>query len=250
MPPPADRRRVPHHPRADDPVSLLGKLTADAATRHIAAGEEASVQFDLLLKDRLTRPTGTQRPVATIPTGEVIDRYGRMLAYLAPWYTGGATDPLPPKDDPRRRTFKLDMVTAGWAASFIIYPRYPTTMTSTCCSTRPEQPGRRSLAPGTPTGPGCCSATSTVCVSSWARPKRESRAWPTPSSESASTYALDKPKSVGLVGWAKVPPPDRMWCGPTTPPPPQSISASRWHRSPATTSRRSQPLWRTGNVAP
>jgi hypothetical protein len=58
---------------------LVDRLDADAAARHIAAGEEASVQFDLLLKDRLARPDGRQRSVATIPTGEVIDRYGRML---------------------------------------------------------------------------------------------------------------------------------------------------------------------------
>ena len=80
---------------------LVDRLDAGTA-RHIAAGEQASLEFDLLLRDRLTRPTGTQRPVATFPTGEVIDRYGRMLAYLAPWFTGGASDPVPPKNDPAR----------------------------------------------------------------------------------------------------------------------------------------------------
>jgi len=104
---------------------LVDRLDAGAAARHIEAGEEASVRFDLLLKDRLARPDGTQRRVATIPTGEVIDRYGRMLAYLAPWFTGAASDPLPPKNDPARRTFNLDMVASGWAAPFLIFPSLP-----------------------------------------------------------------------------------------------------------------------------
>lgn len=108
---------------------LVDRLDAGAAARHIAAGEAASVQFDLLLKDRLARPDGTQRRVATIPTGEVIDRYGRMLAYLAPWFTGGRADPLPPKNDPARRTFNLDMVAAGWAAQFMVFPSLPKTPT-------------------------------------------------------------------------------------------------------------------------
>jgi hypothetical protein len=63
-----------------------------------------------------------QRPVATIPTGEVIDRYGRMLPYLAPWFSGGASDPLPPWDDAARPTFNLDMVAGGWAAPFMVFP--------------------------------------------------------------------------------------------------------------------------------
>jgi endonuclease YncB( thermonuclease family) len=105
---------------------LLDRLDPDAAARHIAAGEQATSEFDLLLQERLTRPDGSQRPVATIPTGEVIDRYGRMLAYLAPWYTGTRSDPLPRlKADPRRRTFNLDMVAAGWATSFLVYPSLP-----------------------------------------------------------------------------------------------------------------------------
>jgi hypothetical protein len=40
----------------------------------------------------------------------------RLLAYLAPWFGGSASDPLPPRDDPQRLTFNLDMVEAGWGA--------------------------------------------------------------------------------------------------------------------------------------
>jgi hypothetical protein len=67
---------------------LVAKLTPDAAARHIAAGGRATEIFDRLLADRLTRPTGTVRPLATIATGEIIDRYGRLLGYLAPWFSG------------------------------------------------------------------------------------------------------------------------------------------------------------------
>ena len=60
-----------------------------------------------------------------IPTGEFIDRYGRLLAYLAPWFAGPPGDPLPPKDAPERRTFNLDMVASGWGAMFVIYRSLP-----------------------------------------------------------------------------------------------------------------------------
>lgn len=104
---------------------LAGRLTRDAAARHIAAAEEASKAFVALQDDRLTLPDGRRRKVGVIPTGEIIDRYGRMLAYLTPWFSGGRSDPLPPKDSPQRRTFNLDMVAAGWAATFLIYPSLP-----------------------------------------------------------------------------------------------------------------------------
>ena len=104
---------------------LVGRLTADAAERHIAAGLGATAAFEALQDQRLTRPDGGRRRVAVIPTGELIDRYGRLLAYLAPWFAGPPGDPLPPRDAPERRTFNLDMVDSGWAALFLIYPSLP-----------------------------------------------------------------------------------------------------------------------------
>jgi endonuclease YncB( thermonuclease family) len=74
---------------------LLGRLTPDAAERHIAAGLGATAAFEVLQSQRLTRPDGGRRRVAVIPTGELIDRYGRLLAYLAPWFAGPPGDPLP-----------------------------------------------------------------------------------------------------------------------------------------------------------
>jgi endonuclease YncB( thermonuclease family) len=102
---------------------LLSRLTSDAAERHIAAGNRASAVFDALLERRLTRADGTRRRTAVIPTGELVDRYGRLLAYLAPWFGDG--ERVPPRDDPERRTFNLDMVAVGWGAMFLVYPSIP-----------------------------------------------------------------------------------------------------------------------------
>src|SRR5262245_44963574 len=100
---------------------LISKLSDDAAERHISAGRRASQEFDTILTNRLTRPDGNLRSVATIPTGELIDENGRLLAYIAPWFSGSQTDPLPPRDHPDRRTLNLDMIENGWAAFFPIY---------------------------------------------------------------------------------------------------------------------------------
>ncbi|MEO1005785.1 MAG: hypothetical protein AAFW67_08030 [Cyanobacteria bacterium J06638_38] len=103
---------------------LIDKLTADAAARHIDAANDATNVFNNLLTERLTKPDGSQRRLATIPTGELIDGFGRLLAYVAPWYAG-ESDPLPPRDDPRRYTFNLNLIANGWAAFFPIYPSLP-----------------------------------------------------------------------------------------------------------------------------
>lgn len=54
---------------------------------------------------------GAKRKVAVIPTGEIIDYYGRLLAYIAPYFKGSESDPLPPPDDPRRRTTTIRTTT-------------------------------------------------------------------------------------------------------------------------------------------
>jgi endonuclease YncB( thermonuclease family) len=104
---------------------LIERLTNDAADKHISAGMDATTVFEGLLEQRLTKPSGSKRKTAVIPTGEIIDVYGRLLAYIAPWFEGGTSDPLPPIGDPKRRTFNLDMIENGWAAFFPIYPSLP-----------------------------------------------------------------------------------------------------------------------------
>jgi endonuclease YncB( thermonuclease family) len=104
---------------------LLAKLTPGAAERHISAAVDASAQFEDLTDRRLTRPNGQRRRVAVLPSGEIIDSYGRMLAYLAPWFNGPPNDPVPPVGSPERHTFNLNMIANGWAAFFPIYPSLP-----------------------------------------------------------------------------------------------------------------------------
>lgn len=104
---------------------LRDKLTSDAAARHIGAALRASEEFTRLLEMRLTRPNGSKRKLGIIATGEILDVYGRMLAYFMPWYANTAADPLPPKDSPERDTFNLNMIANGWAAFFPIYPSLP-----------------------------------------------------------------------------------------------------------------------------
>ncbi len=104
---------------------LIAKLTSDAADRHILAAVDASAHFEDLTDRRLTRPNGQRRRVAVLPSGEIIDTYGRMLAYIAPWFNGPPSDPLPPVGSPERHTFNLNMIADGWAAFFPIYPSLP-----------------------------------------------------------------------------------------------------------------------------
>ena len=104
---------------------LLRKLLSDAAERHIGAGELASEVFSAMLERRLTLLDGSKRNTAIVPTGDIIDRYSRMLVYIAPWFADSKADPLPPKGDPARNTFNLDMIATGWAAFFPIYPSLP-----------------------------------------------------------------------------------------------------------------------------
>lgn len=104
---------------------LIARLTPDAALHHVTAGNTATQVFSTTLEERLTRPDGSKRKTGIIPSGEIVDRYGRLLAYLAPWYTNTAADPLPPAESPERYTFNLNMIASGWAAFFPVYPSLP-----------------------------------------------------------------------------------------------------------------------------
>ncbi|PZG03383.1 hypothetical protein, partial [Nonomuraea aridisoli] len=101
---------------------LIARITPDAAQRHLSAGKLAAEAHKSMVHTRLKRPDGSQRKLAVIATGELVEGNGRLLAYTAPWFSGTASDPLPPREHPDRRTFNLDMVALGWAATFIIYP--------------------------------------------------------------------------------------------------------------------------------
>jgi hypothetical protein len=62
---------------------LSNKITSDAAKRHIDAAMYATEVFERMLSERLTLPDGNKRKIAVMPTGDLIDIYGRMLAYVS-----------------------------------------------------------------------------------------------------------------------------------------------------------------------
>lgn len=100
---------------------LIDRLSAAAAQRHLKAGARAAEEFERMRSERLELGNSGTMKLAVVVTGEVIEENGRLLAYVVPWLK----PPLPPRDDPRRRTFNLQLVETGWAALFVIYPALP-----------------------------------------------------------------------------------------------------------------------------
>jgi endonuclease YncB( thermonuclease family) len=97
-------------------------ITGKAGTLHQEQGEKAYAEFQKLLDAKLTKKAGKKRPVFLWAANEHFDQYGRLLAYVAPYYT---KKELVNKTLEDRATFNLLMVKAGWAASFPIYPSVP-----------------------------------------------------------------------------------------------------------------------------
>jgi endonuclease YncB( thermonuclease family) len=89
---------------------------------HIAQGKQALQAFESLTQTRLKRPSGTNRPMFVRIADQPFDSYGRLLAYVAPEYSATERQGLSRRD---RATFNLDMVAAGWAATFVIFPSIP-----------------------------------------------------------------------------------------------------------------------------
>ena len=102
---------------------LYPKLaTGTAGTLQESQGESATVKFKELLNEKLKRPSGTKRSVFLRAADIPFDRYGRLLAYMAPSYNSKELTSMTRKE---RATFNLLMVESGWAASFPIYPSIP-----------------------------------------------------------------------------------------------------------------------------
>jgi endonuclease YncB( thermonuclease family) len=101
---------------------LITRLKSNAAKVHIKAGKDASRQFEVIRDTLIKKGPRKYHPVAVIPSGEVIDSYGRMLAYIARYFDKAT---LPPKTSPERKTFNLLMIEYGWAVLFPIYPSLP-----------------------------------------------------------------------------------------------------------------------------
>lgn len=102
---------------------LLPRLnTGTAGSLQRVHGDAAKAAFKQALSARLTRPNGTKRSLFLYAADEHFDQYGRLLAYAAPCYSKAE---LASMTLHQRRTFNLEMVETGWAASLLIYPSLP-----------------------------------------------------------------------------------------------------------------------------
>ncbi|MDW8327752.1 MAG: thermonuclease family protein [Anaerolineales bacterium] len=93
-----------------------------AGTLQEEQGRAAGREFQRLLEEKLKRPSGRRRNVFLRTADQPFDQYGRLLAYVAPYYTGEELATMTRKE---RATFNLLMVESGWAAPMMIYPSLP-----------------------------------------------------------------------------------------------------------------------------
>lgn len=96
--------------------------TGKAGTLQEEQGVAAKIHFKQILDERLTRDSGRKRSLFVRTANVPFDRYGRLLAYIAPSYTHDERERMSRYD---RRTFNLQMIESGWAAPFIIFPSIP-----------------------------------------------------------------------------------------------------------------------------
>lgn len=102
---------------------LLPRLeTGRAGTLQLDQGERASAFTKGQMEERLTRPDGSRRSLFVRTADDPFDGNGRLLAYVAPSY---GTRELAERSRKERATFNLDLIEAGWAAPFVIYPSIP-----------------------------------------------------------------------------------------------------------------------------
>lgn len=94
----------------------------EVGTRQKQQGDSATGALDQLMTAKLTKPNGKQRELYIATSNPPFDQYGRLLAYIAPYYTEEERSAL---SDLERATFNLLMIDNGWAASFPIYPSLP-----------------------------------------------------------------------------------------------------------------------------
>jgi len=102
---------------------LLPKLeTGRAGSLHFEQGRAASAFGKQNITARLSRPSGSPRAMFIRVADSPFDNNNRLLAYVAPDYTDKERREIPKAQRP---TFNLDLVSAGWAAPFVIYPAIP-----------------------------------------------------------------------------------------------------------------------------
>ncbi|MEV6039197.1 hypothetical protein AB0L65_49235 [Nonomuraea sp. NPDC052116] len=198
---------IPEHLRE----YLVSRITPNAADHHMTAGQLAAEAHKTMVKTRLTRPDGTQRKLAVVATGELVENHGRLLAYTAPWFAGGTSDPMPPRDDPQRRTFNLDLLSLGWAASFLIYPSIPPSFDLNLMLDEAEVAWQQKRGAWQQFGPELLLGYEyRACV------KLGTKDLKNPAEAVANAYErvcvdLRTLTEVGLFGYHQVPPPNRLW---------------------------------------
>lgn len=96
--------------------------TGKAGTLQFRQGKQASAFATQNVKTRLTRPDGSQRNLFIRTADSPFDNNHRLLAYVAPDFSKKERATLSRQ---QRSTFNLDLVVAGWAAPFVIYPAVP-----------------------------------------------------------------------------------------------------------------------------
>lgn len=102
---------------------ILPKLeTGRAGTLQLEQGREASTFYKNISDKRLSRPSGKPRSLFVRAADERFDRYGRLLAYVAPSYSAEERAEMTRRE---RSTFNLDLVESGWAAPFVLFPSIP-----------------------------------------------------------------------------------------------------------------------------
>jgi endonuclease YncB( thermonuclease family) len=185
---------------------FIARLGPGAALRHLDAGQRASEEFERLLARRLLRPDGTRRALAVVPTGELIDRYGRLLAYFAPYFR---KPELPPKGDPERRTFNCDMVALGWSAFFPLYPSLPSDDDLALVVAAAIDAWTRRLGAWHEFGSRLLLAYEYRMAIKLAEAKSAAAGIAT--AFQRSCVDLRNRRDVGRFGWTRVPPPYRLW---------------------------------------
>jgi endonuclease YncB( thermonuclease family) len=96
--------------------------TGKAGTLHFSQGKQASAFAKQNAETRLTRADGSRRNLFLRTADSPFDNNHRMLAYVAPSFSAAELATL---TRAQRSTFNLDLVAAGWAAPFVLYPAVP-----------------------------------------------------------------------------------------------------------------------------
>jgi hypothetical protein len=96
---------------------------------HLAQGRDAFAFARNTFDERPNKPGGGERSLFIRIADAAFDDNHRLLAYIAPNDTPARTRPL---THAHRSTFNLDLIAAGWAAPFVIYPAILASSTFPC----------------------------------------------------------------------------------------------------------------------